>query len=240
MKRVEVLHLRPVPQGLLADQAHMDPPDQDSTGLPVILAQVLTVILDQVHNHMVLLDQVHMVLLDQVHMVLLDQVRMVLQDPANMDPKALANMDLQVQAHMAPLDLILILVLMDLLDLPAQVVHPLKDILATQAPILPMGVHTPVVLLLLDPGARPKDQVVLQIVVDNTQVQDIVDLRQTEQWGTLDPQGGPLQDLLVVLSQVRLDPLDQEELCVLRDPTAPRQPTFRNSRTPSMLWRSEA
>ena len=232
MKRVEVLHLRPVPQGLLADQAHMDPPDQDSTGLPVILAQVLTVILDQVHNHMVLLDQ--------VHMVLLDQVRMVLQDPANMDPKALANMDLQVQAHMAPLDLILILVLMDLLDLPAQVVHPLKDILATQAPILPMGVHTPVVLLLLDPGARPKDQVVLQIVVDNTQVQDIVDLRQTEQWGTLDPQGGPLQDLLVVLSQVRLDPLDQEELCVLRDPTAPRQPTFRNSRTPSMLWRSEA
>ena len=232
MKRVEVLHLRPVPQGLLADQAHMDPPDQDSTGLPVILAQVLTVILDQVHNHMVLLDQ--------VHMVLLDQVRMVLQDPANMDPKALANMDLQVQAHMAPLDLILILVLMDLLDLPAQVVHPLKDILATQAPILPMGVHTPVVLLLLDPGARPKDQEVLQIVVDNTQVQDIVDLRQTEQWGTLDPQGGPLQDLLVVLSQVRLDPLDQEELCVLRDPTAPRQPTFRNSRTPSMLWRSEA
>jgi len=97
-----------------------------------------------------------------------------------------------------------------------------------------------VVLLLLDPGARPKDQEVLQIVVDNTQVQDIVDLRQTEQWGTLDPQGGPLQDLLVVLSQVRLDPLDQEELCVLRDPTAPRQPTFRNSRTPSMLWRSEA
>lgn len=268
MKRVEVLPLRPVPQG----QAHTDP--LDSTDHPVILDLALRVIKDRVHHLMVpqapvnMDHQVRMAPLAPVntdrrvhkapqdlghtapldnmvlqaldHMAPLDPDNTGHQDRVNMAPLVLALMGHQAQAHtgpldpanMDPLDLIR-------MDLQAQVVRPLKDTPATQAPILPTVVPTPAVHPLQDPVDRPQDQAALQVVLD-IPAPGIVDPRPTEQWGTLDPRGDHPPVRLAVLSRVLQDPLDRQEQCVLLGPTALRPRTFRNCRTPSMPWRSEA